>query len=132
MLKGNGEKLKGLGWDGYPRTRFEPSRPSNQFPGVPDYGYLRKVKSGPAWMCYCQNRHDWLVRTLVMLGVNVQHFASGSQGIPRRKCEEIARALLRLKKEKPQYAQDKLLLDTDIKFYQHCGGVRIHDWDMPV
>ena len=131
MLKG--AQFKEKNWDGWARTRFEPSRPSKQFPEVPCYGYMRIVKKGrSAWMCYCRPRHDWLVRTLVMLGVNVKCFASGSQVIPRRKCEEIARALMRLKKENPHYSEDKLLLDNDIQFYQHCGGVRIHDWGDPV
>lgn len=133
MLKNSHLRRMGRSWS---RTRFEPINPSNKFHKCePDEGntYVRMVNGHKfPWLCYCVFRHDWLIRTLVKLGVSVEHFMPGSKEVPLAKCLEISRALRRLtKQDRPFEVRDPDMLRQDIKFFAHCGGIRIHNWDAP-
>lgn len=125
-----GAKFRNEGfYSGYARCRFEPLAPSpHLIRGTSGYRLQINGHAVP-WMCYCQQRYHWLIGTLVKQGVNVRHFSGKSRRIPRRKCQEISTALQRLRDNGYQgYERDRQLLDVDINFYAHCGGVRIHPW----
>lgn len=123
------ELFKQWGRSGMARTRLEPIKPGKGFPTIettyfmPVYGHPHK------WMQYCLERYDWLLWSLIRRGVSLEHFQPGSKEIPKRKCWEIAKALRKIKAEGDfdDFAGEKLL-KTDIAFWAHCGGVRIHEW----
>jgi hypothetical protein len=123
-----GEQFKGR-WQAEPRTQFQPIKTDKEFPPAGSDGYLRHVPGHKhPWMCYCKNRHDWLLLVLAANGVDVHQFLPPSKKVPKGKCREIARMLKRIRQEKPFSIGEPLLLDHDIQFWGHCGGVRIHDW----
>lgn len=109
-----------------PRTMWEPIKPGKRLPR-PIFPYIRRINGhSHPWMAYCVYRSDWLMRTLVGLGVSVEHFKIGGT-VPRRKCLEIARALKKVRGKQEDFQSEKLL-NIDIRFFAHCGGLRIHDW----
>jgi hypothetical protein len=127
-----GEQFKGR-WQAEPRTQFQPVKTDEKFhekfPSPVSYGYLRMVPGhSHPWMAYCRYRHDWLLRVLAANGVDVRQFQPPSKKVTKGKCREIARVLERIRQEKPGSIGEPLLLDHDIQFWGHCGGVRIHDW----
>lgn len=128
-------ELRENAWDrGWARARLEPMKPDKHYRRR-EYefgGYLRFVSGYKVpWMCYCVYRWDFLIRCLLRLGVDVQCLGPKSKGVSRKQCREIARALTRLRDEKPFQIYDWDILEHDINFWGHCGGVRIHPWGGP-
>lgn len=129
-----GAQFKPYGFNGgYARARLEPLKPSEKFDRC-NYAYRYRINGNSVpWMIYCQHRYHWLIGELVKQGVNVRHFTGKSKGIPVKKCKEISLALTRLRDKRLAAGEinrsiDMQLLDVDINFFAHCGGVRIHDW----
>lgn len=121
--------LKRVGCDAYYRSRIEPVNPEDGFPS--GEGYLHPVKGHPVpWMCYCVYRYDWLIRSMIKRGISMEYFMPGSKEVPKEKCQEIARELRKMLSEE-DYEDDlsEELLKIDIKFYAHCGGLRLHEWE---
>jgi hypothetical protein len=83
-------------------------------------------------MSYCSTRYKWIVQTLAGMGVNTRCLYYPSKGISKRKCQQIARKLQEHFDKQVacdgEFALDMELLQCDIEFYRHCGGVRIHEW----
>ena len=115
--------------NGVYRCHLEAINPGNGFPDSSGSGYLKKVNGDnhPS-MIYCRPRYDWLLRSAARHGVTVEHFAQ--KEIPESKCQEIARALRKMFKT-GDFDDDwcgEELMKTDIAFWAHCGGVRVHPW----
>jgi hypothetical protein len=113
--------------DGGIRSWLEPIKPS---PGIPTYTKVyafRFIGSKHCCMCYCRPRYDWIIRSMVKHGISAEHFAQ--KEIPEEKCQEIAKMLNQMLKDGDyEDAFEPDLIKTDIAFWSHCGGVRVHDW----
>lgn len=126
------ERFKGQHYS-LPRTRLEPLKPEAGFPRANQISacssYMHQI-NGHLWMCYCVVRRDWLIRTLVKAGINVIEFQILNSKISRHKCRKIASCLQQYLKSMSHRidGMQQSLTKQDIKFYAHCGGLRVHDW----
>lgn len=115
---------------GYPRTRWEPMEITDGFPTAGYQPYMVNPKDAyygrPVWLCYCVVRYDWLIRTMAEMGVNTKCLGPKSRKVTKKQCRKIASALKEWGERHP-YNKDRMLI-ADIKFFRHCGGIKIHNW----
>lgn len=116
--------------DGVARSRLEPVKPEPGFP-TESQGYARCLSGGNGvpWLVYCRPRYDWLIREMTRRGISMADFGRAGNVVPRKTCRRIAskmREMLR-QGETEDYEGDRCL-ESEIPFWAHCGGVRIHEW----